>query len=117
MRVAFYWKPTCATCRRVKKELQQAGIELELVELFKQPPPRDVLRKLIERYGVDGILRKNSRDYKRLGLRNRKLSPDEAVELLLANPDLIKRPVVKASSLIFAGRDEEALKILKRQTK
>jgi regulatory protein spx len=69
----------------------------ELRELFKGRDPRDFLNP-------------KSPAYKARGLAARTISPDDALRLMVEDPNLIKRPLVVVGREIIAGFDRERLK-------
>jgi len=108
----FLHKPSCTTCRKARALLEKEGVELAFRDLGKERMTVEELDRLI-----------GARDYRKfLNFRNelyrqRKmgLNPpprDEALRLMAAEPNLIRRPVVIRGSQIVLGFDEEELKKL-----
>ncbi|MEM4416995.1 MAG: ArsC/Spx/MgsR family protein, partial [Nitrososphaerota archaeon] len=94
------------TCRRVAERLKKRGVEMELVNMFQEPPDRKTLESLARRYGARNILRRRSRHYK--AERFDKLSDEEILDRVSKNTDLLRRPViVVGDKAILGDRDEE----------
>jgi arsenate reductase len=69
----------------------------ELKELFKGHDPRDFLNP-------------KSPAFKARGLAGKKLTTDQALKLMVEEPNLIKRPLVVVGNQIIAGMDRERLR-------
>jgi arsenate reductase-like glutaredoxin family protein len=59
-------------------------------------PSRELLGRLIDEQGLEAILSTRSPAYKERNLGARKLSKAEAIELMLEDPNLMRRPLVLA---------------------
>jgi regulatory protein spx len=75
--------------------------------LAKERPSRELLSRLIDEQGLDAILSKRSPRYKELNLGARKLSKSEAIDLMLEDPNLMRRPLVLAKGKAVFGYDRE----------
>lgn len=112
--IPFYWKTTCHTCRSVKTELENRGINIKPIDIMKKPPPRRILKELISHYGAPNMIRRNSKDYKELGVGKMKknLSQDRLVTLLHSHPDLAMRPILITKNGAILSKDETLYSIL-----
>lgn len=104
----FYEYPKCTTCKKAKAELQHLGIEFEAIDIKKNPPSADRLKKWIElsRLPLKNFFNTSGQSYRALGLKDHfsELTLDEAVTLLAADGMLIKRPIlVKDDKVIQIG--------------
>lgn len=76
--------------------------------LAKDRPSRELLSRLIDEHGVDAVLSTRSPAYKARNLGARKLSKSEAIELMLEDPNLMRRPLVlKGKKAIFGYAPQE----------
>lgn len=73
--------------------------------LLKETPSRELLGQLIDEYGLENVLSKRSPAFKALG--DRKLSKKEAIDLMLADPNLIRRPLLFVKKKVVFGYDRE----------
>lgn len=96
MAVTIYHLPRCSTSRKVLAEIRARGIEPEVVEYLKTPPPRGTLRKLAQDtgLGVRGLLRQKGTPYDELGLGDASLTDDQLLDAIEAHPVLLNRPIV-----------------------
>jgi arsenate reductase-like glutaredoxin family protein len=69
----------------------------ELVDLFAGRDPRDFINP-------------KSPAFKALELKGKALTPDQAITLMVKEPNLIKRPLLVAGKAMIAGFDREALR-------
>ena len=70
--------------------------------LAKEPPSRELLGRLIDDYGIEGVMSMRSPAYKARGLDAGKLSKAAAIDLMLEDPNLIRRPLVlKGRKAVF----------------
>jgi arsenate reductase (glutaredoxin) len=94
--------------------LQKEGIELESRDLDKQRLTVEELDRLIGTRDYREFLNSRNDLYRARNMKDRPPSRAEALKLMAAHPNLIRRPVVIAGSEIILGYDESRLKALKR---
>jgi arsenate reductase len=96
MTVTIYHNPSCGTSRNTLAMIRQSGEDPEVIEYLKTPPTRARLVELIAAMGLTprALLREKGAPYAELGLADPKWSDDELLDVMLAHPVLINRPVV-----------------------
>jgi Spx/MgsR family transcriptional regulator len=104
-RRVFYWKPTCTTCRGAREFLRQRGIEVEERDINRDPPSRAFLERHI---GAKNYLEYVSRRSPVFKQRPLPASKREAIDLMIEQPNLIKRPVLVDGSRVVFGFDRKA---------
>lgn len=111
MNVTIYHNPDCGTSRNTLAMIRQSGIEPTIIEYLKNPPTRARLLELIAAMGtsVRALLRQKGTPYAELGLDDAKWSDDELIDLMLAQPILINRPIVVTPKSIKLCRPSEAV--------
>jgi Spx/MgsR family transcriptional regulator len=83
-------------------------------DLAKEPPPRELLERLVDQSHLDDFLNKRSPAYKQRNLGARKLTKKQAIDLMMEDPNLIRRPIVlRNSRAAIFGFDAEAYDKLK----
>lgn len=83
-------------------DLEGRGFELVKHNLAKEPPTRELLSRLIDEYGLESVLSTRSPAYKARGLDVNKLTKAQAIELMLEDANLIRRPLVlKGKKAVF----------------
>ena len=90
----------CDTCRKAQKFLSERKIAHELIAIREQPPGIADLRAMLAHMGGDlrRLFNTSGGDYKALNMKERLpgMSVDEALALLAANGNLVKRPFALA---------------------
>jgi Spx/MgsR family transcriptional regulator len=109
-KLKFLHKPNCTTCRKAKALLEKKGAELQLRDLGKEKMTVAELDELIGGRDHRPFLNTRNELYRTRKMAKNPPSRDEALKLMAAEPNLIRRPVVLRGSDIVLGYDEEALK-------
>jgi arsenate reductase len=96
MTVTIYHNPDCGTSRNTLAMIRQSGEEFEVIEYLEAPPSRETLVELIAAMGISPreLLREKDTPYAALGLADPKWTNDELIDIMLAQPILINRPIV-----------------------
>ena len=80
--------------------------------LANERPSRELLGRLIDEQGLEAILSKRSPRYKELNLDERKLSKSEAIDLMLKDPNLMRRPLLLVKGKAILGYDPDQYETL-----
>jgi arsenate reductase len=96
MSVTIFHNPACGTSRNTLALIRHAGIEPVVIEYLKTPPSKEKLRELVAAMGISvrELLRQKGTPYAELGLDDPTLSDEQLLEVMLAHPILINRPIV-----------------------
>ncbi len=109
-KIKFLHKPNCTTCRKAKAFLEKKKAELELRDLGKDRLSVAELDALIGKQDHRKFLNTRNELYRTRKMSVNPPSREEALKLMAAEPNLIRRPVVIRGSELVLGYDEEALK-------
>jgi arsenate reductase-like glutaredoxin family protein len=93
--------------------LQAKNVELEMRDLGKDRLTVAELDELIGDRDYRDFLNTRNELYRERKMKERPPSRAEALKLMAAEPNLIRRPVVIAGKQIILGYDENALKKLR----
>ncbi|HUG81337.1 MAG TPA: ArsC/Spx/MgsR family protein [Bryobacterales bacterium] len=107
MKLKFYEKPSCTTCRKAKAFLTAKGADLESIDL-NQGLTVDQLETLIGKRDYRRFLNSRNVLYRDMKMKDGPPPRDQAIKLMSENPNLIKRPIVRQGNKIALGFDEEA---------
>jgi arsenate reductase len=113
--VVIYHNPRCSKSRRTLELLEARGIKPKIVDYLKEPPSAAELKSILKKLGIrpHDLLRQGEARYGELGLKERDLSDDDLIALMVANPILIERPIVVNGTKAALGRPpEKVLEIL-----
>ena len=109
--ITIYLKPTCTTCRSAYKLLQEAGVNFDTVDYYVEPIPKVKLQELLKKMGIPAraLLRTKEPLYADLDLKEKQLSEEEVIDLMIKYPDLIQRPIVEQGAKAILARPPERL--------
>jgi arsenate reductase len=108
-KIKFLHKPNCSTCRKARAYLERKKVELDLRDLGKERMSAAELDQLIGKSDHRKFLNTRNELYRTRKMSKNPPSRDEALKLMAAEPNLIRRPLVLRGSDIVLGYDEEAL--------
>lgn len=112
MRVIFYEKPRCATNARQRQVLEAAGHDVLARNLLSEPWTAQRLREFFAEVPVAEWFNPNAPRIKSGAVDPAALTPEGALTLLLAEPLLIRRPLLEIGDARIAGFDESRLREL-----
>jgi len=94
--------------RAAQRFFRERRIVVSYVDLRKRRIAPAELRRFVDRIGARALLDETSRAYRDAGLGYLSMSDAEIVERLLADPRLLKLPLVRHGNDVTAGRAEGA---------
>lgn len=71
--------------------------------LASDRPSRELLGQLIDAHGLEAVMSTRSPAYKARNLGARELSKKEAIDLILEEPNLMRRPLVLSKGKVVFG--------------
>lgn len=81
----------------------QNDFELTERDYFKESLSEAEVREMAALAGIDQIFARRSPSLKQMGLANQDLSEDEMINLMLQEPKLVRRPLIRVGDQVFAG--------------
>jgi len=113
-KITVYEKSTCTTCRKVAKLLIENGVDFEKVNYYIEPFSKSQLQSLLKKMKMkpSELLRKNESVYKDLKIKEKKLSEDQILDLMIKHPDLVQRPIVEKGNKAILARPPENIREL-----
>ena len=90
----------------------QNGYEVEERDYFKEPFTEGELRDLVAEVGEPGVsamFASRSPSLKKMGLTAAELSDDRKVSLMLEEPRLVRRPIVRLGDRLIIGASVKAI--------
>lgn len=107
--VTFFEKPGCATNARQKKLLIQSGHELDVRDLLFQPWIAQHLRSFFGNRPITEWFNRAAPKIRDGIIDPASLSEEQALDLMCAEPLLIRRPLLEAEGRRECGFDEELI--------
>lgn len=107
--ILLYAKKSCSQCKRAIAFLNKKGVQYQLKDIVHEPPPRSLLEKVIRAENIYASLNQKSTTYKDNQLGKRRTTKNEAIRLMLKDPNLIKRPLIIKDNKAYQGFEEDSL--------
>ena len=110
MTIKIYEYKGCGTCRKALKWLEAKGIEFEKIAIRERPPSKAELKRMLKVYegNLRALFNTSGGDYRALNMKGKlpSLSNVEAIDLLAANGNLVKRPFMMTKDGGVVGFNE-----------
>ena len=107
--IVLYAKKSCTQCKKAIAFLNKKGVPYQLKDIVHEPPPRSLLEKVIKAENIYASLNQRSTTYRENHLGKRRTTKNEAIRLMLKDPNLIKRPLIIRDNKAYQGFDEKSL--------
>ena len=112
IKIDFYCWVKWNTCRKAKEFLSHKEVEINERDFFKDPFSRTEIEELLQGKPATEMFNFRSPSFKKLGVKQEKLSHDDIIELMLKEPRLVRRPVVRIDNKVVFGADKSVLESL-----
>lgn len=111
--LTIYHNPRCGKSRQTLNIIKEAGAEVAVVEYLKDIPTADELKTLLGKLNLqaEDILRKGEAVFKEQ-FKGQAHTNDEWIDIMLAHPKLIERPIVVKGDKAVIGRPPENVEAL-----
>ena len=96
---------------------KERRIGIHQVDLRRKPIAAGELRRFVDRLGATALLDVDGPAYREAGLAYMRLDETEITERLLADPRLLRLPLVRFGNEVSAGKAEETWKAWLDKTK
>lgn len=101
----IYGIKNCDTVKKARAWLESEGIDYRFVDMREEGITREQVAQWIERLGTEQLINKRSTTWKQLGAAEQASisSAGAAIDLVVAHPTLIKRPLLETGSHLGTG--------------
>jgi arsenate reductase-like glutaredoxin family protein len=99
-----------AGTRAAQRFFKERRFAIHGVDLTRKPIARGELGRFVQKLGARTLLDETSKAYREAGLAYLRLDDAEIVERLLADPGLLRLPLVRFGNELSAGRAESVWK-------
>ena len=79
-------------------------------DFFKEPFTREEIESLLQDKPASEMFNYKSPSFKKLGLERDKLKDEDLIDLMLKEPRLVRRPVVRVGENVYFSADAKVLK-------
>jgi regulatory protein spx len=99
--------------------LEGLGVDFNKHDLAKDPPSRALLERLIDAARLEDFVNTRSPAYKERGLDVKTMTKKQAIDLMMEEPNLIRRPLVlrEDERAVFGWKPEEITTLVKATPK
>jgi len=105
--LTLYGIKNCDTVKKARRWLEDHGVEYQFHDFRQDGLDKKQLSGWLEQLGCEAIVNKRSTTWRNLSDKDKAISTNQqASKLLLANPTLIKRPVVEKNKTLLVGFKE-----------
>ncbi|MFS0773650.1 arsenate reductase [Sphingomonas sp. 1P08PE] len=104
MTVQLFGIRSCDTMRKAMAWLEAAGVSYAFHDYKKEGADADMVRGWVDRLGWEAVLNRAGTTFRKLPEAERTgLDADRAVALMLAQPSMIRRPMLVHGAVLEAG--------------
>jgi arsenate reductase len=106
--IKIYGIPNCDTMKKARRWLEANGIEYDFHDYKKLGVPEKNLKNWVKHAGLEAVLNKRGTTWRKLDDAV-KDSIDEAtaIQVMINNPSIIKRPVIESGKQLLIGFNED----------
>ena len=105
--ITLYGIANCDTVKKARRWLDANGLEYTFHDYKKAGADPESLTAWIDAKGVDAVLNRRGTTWRKLSdAEKAEVDAGNAVRLLIANPSMIKRPIVEHDTGLLVGFDE-----------
>lgn len=106
--IQVFGRRDSADTRRALRFFRERRAELSFVDIAVRAPAPTELRRFSSRLGAQALLDQEGRAYREAGLAYMRMADDEIIERLVAEPRLLRLPLVRLGANVAVGPDEQA---------
>ena len=106
--VILYGIGNCDTIKKARTFLNNRGIEYQFHDYRKQGLDSELLETWVQDLGWEALINRRGATWRQLDSATRdSLDTDSAIEVMLANPAIIKRPLLVNAGQRYLGFSEQ----------
>ena len=111
--IKIYGIPNCDTMKKARRWLEANGVEYDFHDYKKLGVPEKNLKNWVKQAGWETVLNKRGTTWRKLddGFKDN-IDVAAAIQVMLNNPSIIKRPVLESGKLLLIGFNEDQYKQL-----
>lgn len=106
MQVQVFGVKKSADTRKAQRFFSERRVQVHFVDFKVRAPSLGELRRFAQKFGVQELIDRDSRQFADLGLQHAGLSDERWLEKLSENPLLLKMPLVRYENRVTVGLAE-----------
>lgn len=112
MTITIYGIKSCSTMKKAFTKLDELGVSYDFHDYKKQGIDKETVQRWVDSLGIDKVLNKRGTTWRKLDDSQKQAadaSVDKAIDLLVENTSMIKRPIVEGQ---LTGNDQDQMLLL-----
>ena len=112
MTITIYGIKSCSTMKKAFTKLDELGVSYDFHDYKKQGIDKETVQRWVDGLGIDKVLNKRGTTWRKLDDSQKQAadaSVDKAIDLLVENTSMIKRPIVEGQ---LTGNDQDQMLLL-----
>jgi len=103
--IKIFHNPRCKKSREGLEILEKSGKEFKVINYLEDVPSKLELSKIVAKLNIhaEELVRKNEAIWKE-NFKGKEFSNEQLIEIMIANPKLIERPIVINGQKALIGR-------------
>ena len=101
--ITLYGLKNCDTCKLALREITAAGLEPRFVDIRSDADLMALIPVWLKLAGAKALLNTRSTTWRGLSIQDKQLADSEPAAVLIANPTLVKRPVITLDGKLHVG--------------
>ena len=111
--IKLYGIPNCDTMKKARKWLKDKGVDYQFHDYKKLGSPEKDLKKWVKQLGWEILLNKRGTTWRKLNDDIKEnINQKSAIQIMIDNPSIIKRPVLDMDGIYNIGFSEDNYKKL-----
>ncbi|MFZ2843256.1 Spx/MgsR family RNA polymerase-binding regulatory protein [Psychrobacter sp.] len=109
MSIIIYGIKSCSTMKKAFTKLDELGVIYDFHDYKKQGIEKESVQRWVDGLGIDKVLNKRGTTWRKLDDSQKQAADsdvDKAIDLLVENTSMLKRPIVEGQSVLLCGYDE-----------
>lgn len=111
--ITIYTTPSCSSCRKAKKWLEDHKIDYEEKNLLSERITLEDISKMLRNAenGFEDLISTRSKVYKETAIEPDEMSVKELTTFILDNPSILKRPIIVDDTRMQVGYNDEEIRV------
>ncbi|MDR1568349.1 MAG: transcriptional regulator Spx [Streptococcaceae bacterium] len=110
--ITLFISPSCTSCRKAKRWLEQMGIPFKERNIFSNPLTIDELKKLLAatENGTEDLISTRSKVFQKIDTNFDDLSINQLLSIVAKNPSILRRPLIMDERRLQIGFNDDEIR-------
>lgn len=110
LQVQIFGTKKSSETRKALRFFAERRVKTHFVDLMERAAALGELRRFVQKFGIEGILDRDSKRFAELGLRTALYGEEKWLSILADEPLMLKQPLVRMQHQLCVGVDEKLFK-------